>query len=80
MVRALQSLGEKVQVAVTTAERLQCLDGREHVIAVDPGAPMPFTHEPQLMVERQIDPHIAGDRDRRNKRGRSPAVPRCPKR
>jgi hypothetical protein len=53
MVRAFQPFGEKVEIVIMTTQRLERLDGREHVITVDPGAPVPFPDEPKLMVERE---------------------------
>ena len=53
MVRAFQAFGEKVQIAVMATKRLESLDSREHVVAVDPGASMPFAYKPELMIERE---------------------------
>jgi len=53
MVRAFQALGEKVQIVVTATKRFEGFDCREHVVAIDPGAPVPFAHKPKLMIERE---------------------------
>jgi len=53
MVRAFQPLGEKVQIAITTTERLERLDSRDHIITIDSGAPMSLAHEQKLMIERE---------------------------
>jgi hypothetical protein len=53
MVRAFQTLGEKVQIVVIATKRLEGLDGREHVVTIDPGASVPFAHKPELMIERK---------------------------
>ena len=60
-VRAAQSLGQQMQIAVVETERLQRVHGREHVFAVRAGLAVALAHQMQLRGE--IEPpgilHVA---------------------
>src|SRR5262245_42894192 len=53
MMRALEPLGQQMQVMIVTTQRLERLHGRQHVVPIDPRASVPLAHKMELPVKTQ---------------------------